>query len=364
MKRFLVCFLCLVLCFLAGCGRHEVIIDTLPSDSPLLTKPTGEPKPFAPPLTCTGPDHQAVELTEAQQETLLAILNRGIWHDDLPESCANFTLNAGGRTLQYVTHSGIFMDLSHWRTRYLSDEDKQTVNHILFPEITFRQYDWSGRGFSSKVIQGDSFVRSLVRDLEALTPSGEAAPKLSDAAFDETDADSPAPKGTLWIETGGCIYRLEPGFATISRVESHYGGGEVLTFPEGLRETIRDARQYHPNDCYTGTWQNGKLDLHHVYKAKAYAAIRVVDIDTSQAPNNHIPLEVTAGRTGNIRLWLESYRSEDDLGSGDFRELSMTEGETQTVELYYVSFAYPDTPETYWLSITSENTRLEIKVVR
>ena len=42
----------------------------------------------------------------------------------------------------------------------------------------------------------------------------------------------------------------------------------------------------------------------------------------------------------------------------------MTEGETQTVELYYVSFAYPDTPETYWLSITSENTRLEIKVVR
>lgn len=361
--KYILCVLAVLMLVLpAGCGAPGGQGDgltTVPSGPDPVTLPPVSPKdPFALPMTCIGPDGAALDLTEEEQDTILAILNRGLWREDIPECEHSFALTIGGRQVRYAMHCGIFMDLSTWRTYYLSDEDTRAVNQILYPSLSLRHYDWSGRGFSTKVIEGDSFVRRLTRELDALSPSGEEAQALSDGIFDPEATDIPAAPGTLWLQTGKHLYRVDPGFGAISRVESHYGAGEVLEVPEGLRETIRDAWQYHPRDYYTGTWQNGAVTLNHVYQGDSDVTIRVLEVDTTQEPNYHITLELTARQDRNVKLWLHSFLSEDNLGSSDYRELAMTAGVPQTVELYYAIFG----GSPHWLTVTADNTVVELKV--
>ena len=73
----------------------------------------------------------AIELTEAQQEQILSLLNSGNWVNDLTNCGHDYKFTTDSASIRYHSACGTFNDITNGRSLSLTDEQKAEVNKIL-----------------------------------------------------------------------------------------------------------------------------------------------------------------------------------------------------------------------------------------
>ena len=233
------------------------------------------------------------------------------------------------------------------------------------PKIAIRYsiYTWDSWGISTKEIAECSAAGVLIAALEAATETGETEEKYSDETFKigVCDVDFPFTPGTKWLETETAIYRISPDFTQVCRVETHYGAGRFLTVSAELIKMLGNMWRYHPYDFYVGTYDHSTdtVTLSHAYESASTVSVQIKEIGVirDHYPKNKILLELTSTIDQTLDIELRSEASDDNLASGDTKNVTLAAGVPQTLEMSFGGFYY-----SYWIYIFADNTRIELKI--
>lgn len=79
----------------------------------------------------TSEETDLVNLTEDAQKTILSMLNKGKWENDITDCWCDFKFTTKNATIWYHSRCGIFNDIPHHRSMHLSDADKGIINTLL-----------------------------------------------------------------------------------------------------------------------------------------------------------------------------------------------------------------------------------------
>jgi hypothetical protein len=167
----------------------------------------------------------------------------------------------------------------------------------------------------------------------------------------------------VWLECGSVgLFRLNPEMTEICKVQTFLGEGKVLQMTDTLKELLVQAWNYHPSDYWTGSYKNGKVALQQVYKrdsAVEWVEIESIHIDnTVKSQNNTITLRIRANESKIVVPSILSYHSNDNLGSSDYKELELVNGEETTLEFTFVGFyGY-----SYSVLVDVDNTRILLSI--
>ena len=228
--------------------------------------------------------------------------------------------------------------------------------------IRFLHYDWGGWGFSKKSIPCGAEADRLLSALAELTPTGELAEPISDAPFDEGNADPALVPGTMWLEIGETVWRLDPDWTQLSLVERHLGEGRVYRMSEAFRKELSNLYQYYPYDCYNGTYRAStkELTLVHVYEAESDVSVQIkaLEIQNEHHPSNTVTLELLSRRDLHVLASVQCERGSDDLAGGETQELSLTKDVPQTVTLNFGGWK----DSRFWVFLFVENTRIQLTI--
>ena len=239
-------------------------------------------------------------------------------------------------------------------------EDAQHTDYDA--SVKFMQYCWDGYGISIKTVSDCDIAYSIIDALYSASETGETIAKISNKSVDESSGELPVAPGTMWIESDGKIYRLDPSLTQLCRVDKHLGKGKVLNMSGELRAMIANAWSYHPYDYYNGTYTNktDTLEIKRVYASPSAVQIEIqkLDIKNEYHPTNSITLELRTKQNIGTAVSLHCQRSDDDLDAGDYKEIFLEADVPQTVELTFGG--WPDS--SYWIYITADNTRIELKI--
>jgi hypothetical protein len=230
--------------------------------------------------------------------------------------------------------------------------------------INLIRYDWSGYGVSYNTIEPCALADEIIGIINVMQKTNEKSAKIADGTLDEYYNAPPVERGTSWVEIGSEIYRLDPEMTEIAIVESHLGAGKKLDCAESierLAKLLHQAWYYHPYDYYSGSYDNatGKISIERMYEAESNVEIKVKSFDVKKEHNsvNTVTVEVIAKEDAEVHLKLDSRASDDNIGAGDFKELSMKKGEKKTVKLSF--FGWQDS---YWIYIKADNTMVSLQI--
>ncbi len=227
--------------------------------------------------------------------------------------------------------------------------------------VKMLQYAWSGAGVSSKTISTCDIAYLIIDALAAMPETGETVEKISDDSIDGYLYESPVPRGTVWLEIGSKIYRIDPNFTELCRVETHLGAGVVLDASGNVFKMIYDALHYYPYDFYTGTYNNntGEIELNNVFEADSTVEVNVKKLKVEKEFNsvNTITIELISSVDQKISIRLDSAQSDDNLAAGDYKEIELTKGKAEALELSFGGWSY-----SYWITITVDNTRINLMI--
>ena len=238
-------------------------------------------------------------------------------------------------------------------------------NDLEYSEpINLVRYDWSGYGVSFNTIEPCALADEIVRIIESMAKTDEKSDEIADGTLEEYYNSPPVERGTSWVEIGSEIYRLDPEMTEIAIVESHLGAGKKLDSDSSigrLATLLHQAWYYHPYDYYSGSYDNatGKISIERMYEAESKVEINVKSFDVKKEHNsaNTVTVEITAKEDAEVRLKLDSRQSDDNLGAGDLKELSMKKGEKKTVTLFFSGWQ-----SSYWIYIKADNTMLSVRI--
>ncbi len=225
------------------------------------------------------------------------------------------------------------------------------------------RYNWDGYGVGRKEIMTSALGYAVIDCLSKLEETEQIIPKISDDTVDESTGELPVTCGTVWIECGSVgLFRLNPEMTEICKVQTHLGEGKVLLMTETLKELLRQAWYYYPNDCWFGEYKNGEITLEQAFKANS--AVESVEIESIYVVNephsadNKITLRIRACDSKRVSIFLESYQSSDNLASGDAKEIELKENKWTEVELNFGGFYN----HSYQLSIRIDNTVIQFTI--
>ncbi len=247
-------------------------------------------------------------------------------------------------------------------TRMYTDHDNI---HNTGTEAGFKMlcYRWDGYGISQKEVYTCDLGYVIINCLSQLQKTGEVIPKISDDIVDENTGELPVTPGTMWIECGSVgIFRLNPEWTEICKVQTHLGEGEALQMTDTLRELLVQAWNYYPNDCWSGTYENGEFTLQQVYKE--ISAVESISVDNIyienkiDSNNNKITLSVLANESKTVNVSIISYQSDDNLGTLDSKDIVLVKGKETTVDFEFYGFYNTS----YRVTITIDNTRITLNI--
>lgn len=228
--------------------------------------------------------------------------------------------------------------------------------------IKMMRYNWDGYGISTKRIETSDLVYAIIDAAEKLTETGETVEKISDAVVDENSTELPIERGTLWLEIGSKIYRIDPDFEQLCRVDGHLGRGYVMNASEQFKKMIINAWQYYPYDYYAGNYNNetNEIKLNHVYNAPSTVQVQIkkVEIVNDYDPKNKITLELISTVDQSVSISLLCSQSNDNLADGDRKEIVLTAEEPEAVELTFGGWK----DFNYWIDISIDNTRINLRI--
>ena len=122
--------------------------------------------------------------------------------------------------------------------------------------VKFLQYTWDGWGVSSKTVSTCDEAYAIIDALDKMSETGERVAKISNKTVSEGGGELPVERGTMWLEVGSKIYRIDRDSKKICRVDGHLGRGYVLDAPDSFFTLVYNAWQYYPYDYYTGYYNN------------------------------------------------------------------------------------------------------------
>lgn len=260
-------------------------------------------------------------------------------------------------------------------TRTLSQTDYETTHYDDFfrlsvPNLTesgyettvkMLQYDWSGAGISTKTISTCDLAYSIIDVLDAMSDTCDRVEKISDEEFDEYMYELPVERGTMWLEVGSKIYRINSERNEICRVETHLGEGVVLGAQSEFFDLVYDAWYYYPYDYYSGSYNNstGEIELNNVFEADSTVEVNIKKLEVEKEFNsvNTVTFELISSVDQKVSIRLDSAASDDNLAPGDYKELTLKKDKTETIELSFGGWSY-----TYWITITVDNTRINLRI--
>ena len=230
------------------------------------------------------------------------------------------------------------------------------------PCLKMLRYSWDGYGVSTKEIDPCDLRDTIIDQLSALQETGNDIPKISNEKVYELSGELPTERGTVWLDCGKLgLFRLNPEMTEICRVKTHLGNGKEVQMTDELKELLYQAGYYHPNDCWSGSYENGEVTLNRVYEAESIVEnvkIESVHIENvHHSKNNKITLVITSKENKVSKVSFQSYQSSDSLGSMGTKEIELIEGGDTSVELVFDGFYSP-----YFLSITIDNTKVDLTI--
>ena len=224
------------------------------------------------------------------------------------------------------------------------------------------RYNWDGYGVSKKEIDPCDLRDAVIDQLSALQETGNDIPKISNEKVYELSGELPTERGTVWLDCGKLgLFRLNPEMTEICRVKTHLGKGKELQMTDELKELLYQAWYYHPNDCWSGSYENGEVTLNRVYEAESIVenvkieSVHIENVHNSK--NDKITLVITSKENKVSKVSFQSYQSSDSLGSRGTKEIELIEGGDTSVELIFDGFYSP-----YFLSITIDNTKIDLTI--
>ena len=367
MKRTMPLILALLF-LLVGCRQEDVAKLSTPttpisSDSPIVSS-----TPIDPTISKPGFDSESIvhrpTLSDEDQEKLSAFIG-GPWIMEVTNCGHDYEFTVTGTNLRYHSDCGTFTNITGDSSLTLTNEDREIVNAILaeyIPSVKLIRYDWSGRGLSEKTIQPGETATALAQMLDAMEENGQVVPKISDDSLDDYSSDLPVDRGTMWIEIGTDLYRITPGFTQLCRVDSHLGVGYVLDMSPEFAALLAEAWQYFPFNYYSGTYDNetNEIKLEHKREAPSTVQIQIKSLEVYDSFDSHnkIVLEVTSTIDQTVSIEMTCQQSEDNLGLGDHKELIMSSGQTETVELTFIGFKFQ-----HWIEIRAGNTFIYLTII-
>ena len=228
--------------------------------------------------------------------------------------------------------------------------------------IKLMRYTWDGWGISTKTVNASDLGYRIIDALKNLKETGETVEKISDDVLKAGGGQYPVERGTLWIECENKIYRLSPDLSQIYLVETHFGAGKVLEMTDELNDDIGKAWFYAPYDYYKGTYKNGDktVALNNVFPAEStiQMSIKNIQVETNDDPQNKITIELKSTMNQTITVKLHCQRSDDNLARGDSKKVELIKDVPTTVELTFGGWQTGN----YWIYLSVENTRAEIKI--
>lgn len=246
----------------------------------------------------------------------------------------------------------------------VSLEITKETNRDYSEGIELIRYDWSGYGVSYNTIEPCKLSSDIIEIIGSMKITEEKSDEIADGTLDEYYNAPPVERGTSWVEIGSKIYRLDPEMTEISIVERHLGEGKKLDSDHDivrLGKLLHQAWYYHPYDYYSGSFDNstGEISLDRMYEAESNVEIKVKSFDVKKEHNsvNTVTVEVIAKEDAEVHLKLDSRASDDNIGAGDFKELSMKKGEKKTVKLSFFGWKY-----SYWIYIKADNTMVSMQI--
>ena len=329
-----------------------------------------------------------MDMTEDAQAEIISALNSGEWGDGGTNCGHDYEFTIDNATIRYHSDCGSFNDITNKRAMTLSEEGKANINKILGVKtnsnegnngstdddgddltesgyqaaIKMMRFNWDGYGISTKWIATCDLAYSIIDAVEELTETGETVKKISDAVVDENSTELPIERGTLWLEIGSKIYRIDPDFEQLCRVDGHLGRGYVMNTSEQFKKMIIDAWQYHPYDYYAGSYNNetNEIKLNHVYNAPSTVQVQIkkVEIVNDYDPKNKITLELISTVDQSVSISLLCSQSNDNLAYGDRKEIVLTAKEPETVELTFGGWK----DFSYRIDISVDNTRINLRI--
>ena len=228
--------------------------------------------------------------------------------------------------------------------------------------VKFMQYTWDGWGVSTKTVSTCDIAYAIIDELEKMTETGEKIAKISNQVVEPGAAQLPVERGTMWLEVGSKIYRIDGDSKKICRVDTHLGRGYLLDAPDSFFTLVNNAWQYHPYDYYTGSYNNDtdEIVLNNVYSAESTVGVNIkkVEIVNEHHPTNKITLELQSTTDQTTHVDLRCQRSDDDLDAGDYKNITLKAGETETVELSFGGWKDSD----FWIYIIVDNTKICLRI--
>ncbi len=265
--------------------------------------------------------------------------------------------------LSFADHDGKENDALCYLSVSVEENYQQEIDHSGYhTTVRILEYTWDGWGISEKVISACDAAYWLIDALEGMQETGEHAEKISDAPFDVDHEDFSVARGTMWLEVGSTVWRLDPDWTQLCRVERHLGEGVVLHMSEEFKRNLRDAWYYYPYDSYTGTYRigSGELTLEHVYEAYTSVSVQIKEIviQNEHHPINTVTLELLSRMDQRVAVDLRCQRSEDDLADGAYEEVELHGGAPLTVTLDFGGWK----DSRFWVYVFVDNTRIELTV--
>lgn len=242
---------------------------------------------------------------------------------------------------------------------------KATGWSILRGQVTLLHYNYFWCDVSKKIIPEGSMANKIIGFLEEATKTGEIEKIVSDGGTydDEVSVggvlELPVKEGTIWIEYDGKIYRVFAEDKRACLVQSHLGDGELLRVSDEFWSTLGYAWSYYPRNVYLGTYDGstGELEIDHIYAADTAVSAVIKEIDTAR---HCVTVVLNSIRSDTFIISMSSYRSDDDRGYGDSKDIELEAGVDTEVELCFGDeHFYWDR---YWLDIYVDNTTIEINV--
>ncbi|MBO7407459.1 MAG: hypothetical protein J6V14_07480 [Clostridia bacterium] len=229
--------------------------------------------------------------------------------------------------------------------------------------IRLLRYNWDGSGVGIKEISQCELNDSIVRLLKNAKLTNQKFEKISDEVVNEFSDDLPVAPGTMWVETSFGIYRISPDLKVLCKVSSHLGEGQVLEMPVMLTTALHQAWDYYPYDYYTVEYnvKAGVSTLNHVFDAGSEIELERVLVysDSGTLHSGKALVSVTSNIDQTVTVVLECMRSEDFLGKGDTKTVSLRAGTWEDIELEFEGW---DDAQ-FYIYLTFENKRIEVKVI-
>lgn len=230
-------------------------------------------------------------------------------------------------------------------------------------KVTLQRYAPDGWGISSKEIGDYAVATPFLEALRALQPTGEVEPALPHEEMDSYD-EIPAEPGTFWVVAEGKLYRVSRDYDSVCLVDTRYGEGQVLEMTDAFASLLFNAWYYAPKDVWKGSYKQGdeKIELTNVFSAPSTVRITVKEIRIGESEDRYnridgITVELVSAVDQTVEISLRSQQSEDNLGSDDYKAVELKAGVPVTVEMSFYGFPYG-----YWVTLWTDNTRVEIQI--